>query len=148
MSRHAVLISIRPRFAEMIFNGSKTVELRRVCPRVSPGDLALIYVSTPIKELQGAFEVAKVVSASPAALWNKVGKDTGITREEFLKYFKGKRTAYALVIHRAWKLPVAMRIGLAKLRRQSGGFRPPQNFHYLDRNKSPLPPSVSKAAFN
>src|ERR1039458_7312914 len=71
-TNHAFLISIRPRFAEMIFAGSKTVELRRVCPKVSVGDLALVYVSSPAMELRGSFEVGKILTASPSALWRKV----------------------------------------------------------------------------
>ena len=141
MSKHALVISIRPRFAEMIFDGSKTVELRRVCPKISAGDLALVYASSPVKELQGAFEVAKVISTSPTALWRKVGKRSGITRKEFLGYLQGKVAAHALVVKRAWKLPVPVR--LSALRRRKGGFRPPQNFHYLKRNESPLLASLA-----
>ena len=136
MNSHALLISIRPRFAEMIFSGSKTVELRRVCPKLSMGDLALVYVSSPSKQLQRAFEVGKVISASPSALWQKIGKKSGITRKEFFAYFRGKTKAHALVIKRAWKLPAP--ICLTTLRRRRGGFRPPQNFHYLKRNESSL----------
>jgi predicted transcriptional regulator len=136
MNNHALLISIRPRFAEMIFSGRKTVELRRVCPKLSSGDLALVYVSSPAKALQGAFEVGKVISASPSALWRKIGKKSGITRTEFFVYFRGKSKAHALIIKRAWKLPVP--ICLTTLRRRKGGFRPPQNFHYLKRNESSL----------
>lgn len=129
MSKHALLISIRPQFAKMIFAGSKTVELRRVCPKISSGDLALIYVSSPTKQLQGAFEVGKVISTSPSSLWKKVGKMSGVTRKEFFAYFNGKKEAHALVIKRAWKLPAP--ICLTTLRRSKGGFRPPQNFHYV-----------------
>lgn len=136
MSKHALLISIRPRFAEMIFAGSKTVELRRVCPKISSGDLALVYVSSPTKELQGAFEVGKMISASPSVLWRKVGKESGITKTEFFDYFRGKTKAHALVIKRAWKLLDPVRLN--SLRRRKGGFRPPQNFHYLNRNESSL----------
>jgi predicted transcriptional regulator len=116
----------------LIFNGSKTVELRRVCPTMSPGDLALVYVSFPAKELRGAFEVGKIISASPSVLWRLVGKKCGITRKEFFAYFHGKVTAHALVITRSWKLPMPVR--LATLQRGNGGFRPPQNFLYLNRN--------------
>jgi predicted transcriptional regulator len=136
MNNHALLISIRPRFAEMIFAGSKTVELRRVCPKITSGDLALVYVSSPTKELQGAFEIGKVISATPSALWKKIGKKSGITRAEFFAYFHGKTEAHALVIERAWKLPAP--ICLTSLRQSKGGFRPPQSFHYLKRNESPL----------
>lgn len=139
-TNHAFLISIRPRFAEMIFAGSKTVELRRVCPKVAVGDLALVYVSSPAKELRGSFEVGRIVSGSPTALWKKVGDKSGVTRAEFFAYFKGKKLAHALVIKRAWPLPAP--VGLKALRRRNGGFRPPQNFHYLNRNESSLLASV------
>jgi predicted transcriptional regulator len=125
----------------MIFSGSKTVELRRVCPKLSAGDLALIYVSSPSKQLQGGFEVGRILSASPLVLWRKVGNKSGITRKEFFAYFRGKKKAHALVIKRAWKLDAP--ICLTTLRRRKGGFRPPQNFHYLNRNKSSLLASLA-----
>lgn len=141
MSKHALVISIRPRFAEMIFDGSKTVELRRVCPKISAGDLVLVYVSSPARELQGAFEVLKVISVSPTALWRRVGDKSGISRKEFFAYFHAKKKAHALVVKRAWKLSAP--ICLKTLRRRKGGFRPPQNFHYLRRNESSLLASVA-----
>lgn len=146
MSNHAFLISIRPRFADLIFAGSKTVELRRVCPKVSAGDLALVYVSSPARELRGSFEVAKILTASPSALWKKVGGKSGVTRAEFFAYFKGKKHAHALVIKRAWQLPAP--VSLTTLRKTRGGFRPPQNFHYLQRTDSPLLASISVSQSN
>jgi predicted transcriptional regulator len=92
MNVHAILFSIRPRFAEMIFAGTKTVELRRVKPRVVAGDLALLYVSSPTRQLQGAFEISKILSAPPASLWKEIGIKSGLTRKEFFKYFEGKTT--------------------------------------------------------
>ena len=146
MSNHAFLISIRPRFADLIFAGSKTVELRRVCPKVSAGDLALVYVSSPVKELRGSFEVGKILTASPSALWKKIGDKSGVTRAEYFAYFKGKKQAHALVITRAWQLqsPVC----LNTLRKSKGGFRPPQNFHYLNRKYSSLLASLIVAQQN
>ena len=37
MTNHALLISIRPRFVEAIFAKTKSVELRRVKPRLEAG---------------------------------------------------------------------------------------------------------------
>lgn len=125
----------------MIFAGSKTVELRRVCPKILPGDLALVYVSSPAKELRGSFEVGKILTATPSALWKKVGGKSGVTRAEFFAYFKGKKQAHALVIKRAWPLPSP--VCLKTLRKSKGGFRPPQNFHYLRKTDSPLITSIS-----
>jgi predicted transcriptional regulator len=129
MSKHALLLSIRPKYADMIFAGTKTVELRRVRPTIQAGDLVLVYVSSPTKEMQGAFRVGKTVSGTPSAIWKKFGNQTGVTREEFDTYFTGKDQAHALLIEDAWTLPKPVR--LACLRKEKQGFRPPQSFHYI-----------------
>jgi predicted transcriptional regulator len=129
MSKHALLLSIRPKYAKMIFAGTKTVELRRVRPTIQAGDLVLVYVSSPTKELQGAFRVGKTVSGKPSLMWKKFGKQTGITRKEFNTYFRGKDKAHVLRIEDAWTLPEPVR--LACLRKEKQGFRPPQSFHYI-----------------
>lgn len=97
-------------------------------------------------ELRGSFEVGKILTASPTALWKKVGEKSGVTRAEFFAYFKGKKQAHALVIKRAWPLPTP--VGLKALRRSNGGFRPPQNFHYLNRNDSSLLIALSASQTN
>jgi predicted transcriptional regulator len=132
MSKHALLLSIRPRFAAMIFAGAKTVELRRVRPTIEPGDLALVYVTSPVKEIQGAFKVGETVSATPAFIWKELGKRTGLTRQEFDAYFRGVNEAHALVIEEAWTLPKPVR--LASIRKEKRGFRPPQSYHYIRGN--------------
>jgi predicted transcriptional regulator len=144
MSKNAFLISIKPQFAEMIFSRKKTVELRRVPPKVEKGDMGLVYVSSPVKELQGCFEVAGIVSGSPTALWEQLGKKSGITRRALFTYFRGKAVAHAIVIQRVWKLPAPVR--LSSLREQQTGFRPPQNFHYLKGKILPGYADMRKAA--
>jgi predicted transcriptional regulator len=116
----------------MIFAGTKTVELRRVRPNIKAGELALVYVTSPTKELQGVFKVAKTVSGKPGAIWTEFGKQTGMTREEFDAYFRGKDEAHALVIEEAWTLPKPIR--LACIRKEKRGFRPPQSFQYIRGN--------------
>jgi len=54
---HVLLLSIQPKYANLIFEGKKTTELRRVRPRVNQGDFVLIYVSSPDKVLLGSCEV-------------------------------------------------------------------------------------------
>jgi predicted transcriptional regulator len=144
MNKHAILFSVRPKFAERIFNGTKTVELRRVRPTVLSGELALVYVTSPTKELQGAFEVSGVLSEAPSTLWKKVSKGAGVTRKEFFAYFEGKKLAHAIMIRCAWKL--SMPIQLSNLQRQKGGFRPPQSFHYIRRVTCPAFIAITNAA--
>ena len=129
MNSNAFLISIKPQFAELIFSGKKTVELRRVPPRVLPGEKSLVYVSSPAMELQGCFEVARMDVAAPSVLWESCGAQSGICRRAFMEYFRGKALAHAIVIARSWRWSSS--VCLSSLRRRKAGFRPPQNFHYL-----------------
>lgn len=129
MPKHALLISVRPRFAALIFAGTKIVELRRLRPRIGKGDLVFVYVSSPVMALEGAFEVGEVVAATPSSIWRRYNGGSGLSKREFDAYFKGKKTAYAILINRFWRLPVPVR--LAKLRKERNGFHPPQSYHYI-----------------
>jgi predicted transcriptional regulator len=129
MPNQALLISVRPRFAEMIFAGSKVVELRRLRPRICRGDMVFVYVSSPVMALQGAFEVGEVVAGTPRSIWRKFNGGTGLLKCEFDLYYSGKKTAYAILIKRVWRLPAPVR--LAKLRKEQNGFHPPQSYHYI-----------------
>lgn len=129
LRRSALLLSIQPHHAEKIFNGTKRVELRRVRPRVVAGDLVLVYVSTPIKALMGAFEVKAVVEASPRKLWQAVASDAGLTRGEFFKYYSGASLGFGIRLRKVWSLPEP--VALTSLRRNWRSFRPPQSYQYL-----------------
>jgi predicted transcriptional regulator len=129
MTQTALLVSIRPRFAELIFSGSKQIELRRRCPRINAGDAVFVYVSSPVMALIGAFEVGKIVEGTPAKIWRTWGTQTGLDRAEYDRYFEGISVAYGLVIVRSWRLPTPVK--LASLRRRHAGFHPPQAYHYV-----------------
>jgi predicted transcriptional regulator len=127
MKGRALLLSIKPRFADAIFAKTKRVELRRVKPKVGPGDLVLVYVSAPRSRLEGAFEVERVFAEPPSKLWPDVEKQAGVTKAEFDAYFSGRETAYGIVIRRVWALrPVS----LATMRKVQ--IRPPQSYQYLE----------------
>ena len=127
--KSALLLSIRPKHAEKIFNGIKTVELRRIRRRLKCGDMVLVYVSSPIKALMGAFEVESVTGGSPSQIWKKYNGRSGLSQSEFNDYYEGAKQAFAVVLSRLWKF--AKPIKLSQLRRKQTGFRPPQSYHYL-----------------
>lgn len=122
-------MSIRPHYANKIFEGTKTVELRRVKPKViQEGDLIFIYVSSPVKSLVGAFSVALIMEKPLLTLWKNVKDSAGISRSEFFSYFQGVEKGVAIFIKDVWLLPKP--IHLSDLRREVKGFYPPQNFRY------------------
>lgn len=130
MNPRNILLSIRPVHATRIFNGTKRVELRRYIPSLSSGDIVFVYVSSPVKELQGKFCVERLVEAAPEDLWAFVKDDAGISKDEFDSYFEGADTGYGIYFN----APSSMRrpIRLDELRQLWSGFHPPQNFRYLD----------------
>lgn len=132
-TKHALLISIRPRFVEAIFAGTKTIELRRVKPRLEAGDLVVIYASGATKGIVGAFEVAGVTAATPQQIWKKHNGGSGLERAEFDRYFAGAKMGYAIQIGKLWKRSVPVRLGT--LRKRRANFRPPQSYHYWERDE-------------
>jgi predicted transcriptional regulator len=124
-----LLLSIKPQYAEKIFSGEKTVELRRTRPRLEDGDLVLVYTSSPRCALTGAFVVANVVTDTPEVIWRKYGSKAEIERTAFDAYYEGAKSASAIGIERAWTFDRA--VTLNELRRRMKGFHPPQSYRYL-----------------
>ena len=124
------ILSLRPRFADAILSGVKTVELRRTEPKIRVPTLVLIYASTPVRALLGTCVVTSVESDRLAALWPVHGAGSGLDHGEFLNYFKGVQagTALSLAGPRRFSRPVP----LVELRSRPEGFRPPQSFSYVD----------------
>lgn len=86
-------MSIKPAYAEHIKNGRKTVELRRVLPRIEAGDMIIVYESAPIQRITMTCIVEKTLSCETDKLWCGFGQEACIDYEAFKKYFQGKRIA-------------------------------------------------------
>jgi predicted transcriptional regulator len=130
-TKSAVVISIKPQFAERIFDGNKTVELRRKCPKIVPGDYLFVYVSSPTKAFKGLLRVRRIVCRPPKSLWREVGKFAGISKTEFDTYYHGASTGFGIFISVVEELDLP--IGLSKIRRSWKSFRPPQSYMYVAR---------------
>ena len=130
MDTRALLISIKPDYAGMIFEGIKKVELRRTRPKVGLGDVAIIYASSPRKAILGLFEVETVVGLPVSQLWKQVYKKAGIDFDEFTAYYEGAETGYAIFFREICLFPES--IELEQLRDLWGKFHPPQSYRYLD----------------
>lgn len=126
---HVLLLSIQPKYANLIFEGKKTTELRRVRPRVNQGDFVLIYVSSPDKVLLGSCEVEQVIGNSPKTLWTLVRDKSGLKKTDFFEYFEGVSTGYGIFLNQVQKFNQP--ILLSRLQQEWAGFHPPQSYRYL-----------------
>ena len=124
-----IVLSVKPRFARDIIAGNKTVELRRVEPKIVVPTRGLIYATSPERALVGTCIVTAVKSGRLEALWSAFGPKTGLSRQEFLRYFNGVDKGTALTLTQAE--PLRREVSLTDLRSRPRGFRPPQSFAYV-----------------
>ncbi len=125
-----IVLSLKPRFAEAILAGTKTVELRRTTPKIEVPMRTLLYASTPVRALLGTCIITSVTSANLADLWREFGSRAGLPHPEFKSYFDGVEVGTALTL--AQQQPLTRRVPLQDLRAEPIGFRPPQSFAYVD----------------
>jgi predicted transcriptional regulator len=123
----ALLISIQPRFAKAILEGTKTIELRRTMPTLPPQARALIYASSPTKAVVGWATIDGVLRATPQELWRTQKDSTGVTEAEFDEYFAGRDDAFGYQLANVER--AASPISLAKLREHA--LEPPQSWRYV-----------------
>ena len=119
----SVLMSLRPRYADAILTGEKTVELRRRRPSFPPGTNVLIYSSSPDQRVLGSFAAGAVLEGPPADLWPAIRQRAGVSREEFDAYFAGCEIAYAIEVSNPRRLSPSQL-----------GMRPPQSYLFLRRS--------------
>ncbi|MGC5802693.1 ASCH domain-containing protein [Ralstonia pseudosolanacearum] len=123
----AVLLSIKPKYADLILAGSKRVEFRRSWATEDVG-MIVLYSSAPVQKIVGMVEVVKVVVASPTTLW-KTCTDLGggLTRQELRTYFAGKSKGVAVLLGRVFSPSKSLTPSDV-----IDNFVPPQSFRYLD----------------
>lgn len=123
-----LLISLKPNYADLVFSGLKTAELRRrISERMQDRDV-FVYVSSPVKELRGGFRVGQVWSGSPSQIWSTVRNFAGVSKRAFDNYYQGQNIAFALEILDVWEY--AYPRNLEQLRTQFPGFVAPQSYRY------------------
>lgn len=126
--RFGLLMSIQPRFANAILDGTKTVELRRKPPRDQP-DVVIIYGSGAAKAVLGVAQLKEVHISSPDDIWDRFKCTAGVTKAEFTEYFEGSDTAAALEL--AHPRRSVDNVPLSRLREL--GLEPPQSWRYIER---------------
>jgi len=128
-----LLISVRPKFAARILSGEKTIELRRLRPKVSSGDNLLFYISSPDKNLGAISKIKKITTARLDLLWKEVKDNASVTHEEFMDYFKGRDSGYAIYFSKIKKFNNP--IELENIREIIPGFTAPQSFRYFSNHE-------------
>jgi len=120
-----VVLSIKPEFANKIFEGTKKYEFRRTIFKNPNVTKVVVYASSPIQKVIGEFEIDRIITDDLETLWNKTKKHSGISEDFFFEYFDNKEHGFAIKIKntRLYNRP--------KCIREDYNLFPPQSFLYL-----------------
>lgn len=120
-----ILLSIKPEYANKIFNGQKRYEYRKRIPKKEVSKI-VVYSSAPEQAVIGEVEVIKTLKMKSTPLWNCTKTNAGISRSKYREYFNECTTAYAFSLgsFKRYKTPKS----LADFNIRSA----PQSFVYLD----------------
>ncbi|QDD62696.1 ASCH domain-containing protein [Herbaspirillum seropedicae] len=122
-----VLLSIKPKYADLIVSGAKRVELRRSWAAQEVSKI-VIYSSSPVQKLVGIVDVEEAKAASITALWKIcTERGGGLTRQELRDYFVGKQRGTGVLLGKVRTF--SKHIDPTEI---IEGFVPPQSFRYID----------------
>ena len=128
-NRRDVLVSIQPRYASKIIEGTKSVELRRRFPETIETDSRiLIYSTSPIQAIVGYAVVNAVQRMSVRKLWQNYQHAACIERGSFDLYFDGLKGGYAILLGEVKRFKRTISV---EYLRERFGFVPPQSFRYI-----------------
>jgi predicted transcriptional regulator len=120
-----VLLSIKPEFADKIFDGSKQYEFRRLLFKNRNIKTIVVYASSPVQKVIGEFQIDTILKQDIYTLWQNTCTASGITEDYFFRYFRDKTDGFAIKIKkpRRYKTP--------KCIRKHFNASPPQSFLYI-----------------
>jgi len=140
----SILLSIRPRFAQQILDGKKTVEIRRRFSAKWIGKRATLYASIPVAGLVGEATIVDVVRGRPDHIWSQFHPQAGCTQDEFKDYTRGAEDVYAVIFTDV--RPYASALSKEQMSSLIGSaLTPPQSYRALNPS-DPWGKAVSVAA--
>ena len=128
-SSPSLLLSLKPHYADLVFRGQKTVELRRRFLKRMRGHDVFVYTTTPVRTLRGGFRIGKVWTGTPEEVWQTVSESACLDKPDFDAYYAGRDIAYALEIINVWEYETPLT--LDALKRMFQNFVVPQSWRYV-----------------
>jgi len=124
-----LLLSIKPEFAEKIFDGTKRYEFRRTIFKRQDINKVIVYASSPVQKVIGEFEIAAILQCEIKELWKRTRHQSGISEDYFLNYFSDRHSGFAIKIKNAARYKTQYCI------HKHFGICPPQSYAYVDKTE-------------
>ena len=117
-------MSIKPQFANKIFDGTKKFEFRKAIFKNQNVTSVLVYASSPVQKVIGEFEIGEIFNLDLKELWDKTKEHSGITEDYFYEYFENREQGFAIQIKNK------KRFTNPKCLKTDYNLTPPQSFAY------------------
>lgn len=121
-----ILLSINPEYVEKILLGQKKYEYRKVKPSRKDIDKMIIYSTAPVKMIVAEVYIEDIIIERPDKLWELTKEYSGVNKDFFDKYYKGKEYGVA------YKLRKVLVYDKPKKLEDIGIGYAPQSFIYID----------------
>ncbi len=122
-------MSIKPKFGMDILRGVKKIELRGFVADIAPGDLVVLYLSSPVKAICGEFRVGRIVFGLEEVKRFVHGYgDAGVGDEDWL-YLIGRKKPMAIEVLNP--IEYSVKVTLDDLRRLIPDFKPPLSYRIV-----------------
>lgn len=90
-----ILMPINPEYVDEILSGNKKYEYRKIKAKKDKIDKMIIYSTSPIMKVVAEVDIVDILEDSPQKIWEQTKKDSGITKEFYVKYYKNREKAIA-----------------------------------------------------
>ena len=124
-----MFISIKPKYLELILEGSKTIELRKCKPSSFFDSYIILYATNPEKKVVGICELVEIIETTPEEMWISHSDQLGINKNEFFTYYSGSNTAIGLKIKNV--IRIDKYLSLETIKNIEPSFSPPQTYKYI-----------------
>ena len=122
-----LLMSIKPKYAQMVFRGSKIIEVRKRFSNKWIGSRVVLYASQPVSALVGEARISSVVCGKPDDIWSKFEAMIGCSWKEFAEYVSSATTISAIELTDI--IPYRAPVPLAQVSHLlDEDLRPPQSY--------------------
>jgi len=119
-------MSIKPEFANKIFDGTKKFEFRKAIFKNKNIKSILVYSSSPVQKVIGEFQIDQIFNDDLETLWERTKEFSGISEDYFYQYFANREQGFAIQIKNQ------IRFKTPKCLKEDYNLTPPQSFAYWE----------------
>jgi predicted transcriptional regulator len=135
MGHHWMIMSIHPKYASLILDGKKTIEIRRQFSAGNVGMRMLIYSTHPKMALVGTAKITGASKVSGSNAETTICDEACVTAEEFKEYASSRGEVWAIRLAEVTRFPQPLQLKhLSEILQAK--LRPPQSFEIIRRGSS------------